>query len=53
MTTRLVCLQRSLGRLAAMTGGNSAVEFALAAPLLILLALGAFDYGRSYVEAFV
>lgn len=30
--------------------GNSAVEFALAAPILITLAFGAFDYGRAYVE---
>lgn len=31
--------------------GNSAIEFALAAPILILLAFGAFDYGSAYVES--
>jgi Flp pilus assembly protein TadG len=30
--------------------GNSAVEFALTMPLLVLLAFGAFDYGSAYVE---
>jgi Flp pilus assembly protein TadG len=29
---------------------NAAVEFALAAPILIALGFGAFDYGSAYVE---
>ena len=37
-------------RLGAADGGNSAVEFATAAPILILIAFGGFDYGRAYVE---
>ena len=30
--------------------GNIAVEFGMAAPILVLLAFGAFDYGSAYVE---
>jgi Flp pilus assembly protein TadG len=37
-------------RLGACRKGNSAVEFALTVPLLVLLAFGAFDYGSAYVE---
>ena len=37
-------------RLAATNDGNVAVEFAMAAPFLILIAFGSFDYGRAYVE---
>jgi Flp pilus assembly protein TadG len=35
---------------AACHQGNAAVEFSMLAPLLILLAFGAFDYGSAYVE---
>lgn len=31
--------------------GNGAVEFAFAGPILVVLTLGAFDYGRAYVES--
>jgi Flp pilus assembly protein TadG len=37
-------------RLGACRKGNSAVEFSLTVPLLVLLAFGAFDYGSAYVE---
>ncbi len=37
-------------RLAACHKGNTAVEFALTVPILVLLAFGAFDYGSAYVE---
>lgn len=50
MATALLRLRRSFERLAARTGGNPAVEFGLAAPFLILLAFGAFDYGSAYIE---
>ena len=37
-------------RVAACDRGNTAVEFSLTAPLLVLLAFGAYDYGSAYVE---
>ena len=37
-------------RLGACRKGNTAIEFGLVAPILILLAFGAFDYGSAYVE---
>ena len=37
-------------RLGACRKGNTAIEFGLTAPLLVLLAFGAFDYGSAYVE---
>ena len=37
-------------RVATCDGGNTAVEFSLTAPLLVLLAFGAYDYGSAYVE---
>jgi Flp pilus assembly protein TadG len=37
-------------RLGACRNGSTAVEFGLTAPLLVLLAFGAFDYGSAYVE---
>ena len=37
-------------RLGACRNGNTAIEFGLTAPLLVLLAFGAFDYGSAYVE---
>lgn len=50
MRNAFLRLRRCLGSLAAGTGGNPAVEFGLAAPFLILLAFGAFDYGSAYIE---
>jgi Flp pilus assembly protein TadG len=38
-------------RLGSCHGGNSAVEFGLALPILVLLGFGAFDYGSAYVES--
>jgi Flp pilus assembly protein TadG len=38
-------------RLGACRQGNTAVEFGLTVPLLVLLAFGAYDYGSAYVEA--
>jgi len=37
-------------RIGACRKGNTAVEFSVTMPILILLAFGAFDYGRAYVE---
>jgi Flp pilus assembly protein TadG len=37
-------------RFGACRKGNTAVEFSLTMPLLVLLAFGAFDYGSAYVE---
>jgi Flp pilus assembly protein TadG len=37
-------------RLGACRNGSTAVEFGLTAPLLVLLAFGAYDYGSAYVE---
>ena len=37
-------------RMLAAREGNTAVEFGLTVPLLILLAFGAYDYGSAYVE---
>lgn len=37
-------------RLLACSRANSAVEFAFTAPIVIVLGIGAFDYGRAYVE---
>jgi Flp pilus assembly protein TadG len=36
-----------LGALRRRRDGNSAVEFALAAPVLVMLAIGTFDYGAA------
>jgi Flp pilus assembly protein TadG len=38
-------------RLGACPKANTAVEFGLTMPLLVLLAFGAFDYGSAYVES--
>lgn len=37
-------------RLLACARANSSVEFALTAPIVLMLGVGAFDYGRAYVE---
>ena len=43
-------LRHLIGRFHRARHGNVAVEFAAAAPILILIAFGSFDYGRAYVE---
>jgi Flp pilus assembly protein TadG len=50
MLTRLSRLQNVVRRVAACREGNTAIEFSLTAPILVLLAFGAFDYGSAYVE---
>jgi Flp pilus assembly protein TadG len=37
-------------RVLACRKGNTAVEFGITAPVLVLFAFGAFDYGSAYVE---
>lgn len=51
MLDHLPCHRVSLRGLRLGCRGNSAVEFAIAAPVVILLAFGAFDYGSAYVES--
>src|ERR671919_2699979 len=50
MLIRLPSLLDVTRRLGACRNGNTAIEFGLTAPLLVLLAFGAFDYGGAYVE---
>jgi Flp pilus assembly protein TadG len=50
MLIRLPSLLQITRRLGACRKGNTAVEFGLTAPLLVLLAFGAYDYGSAYVE---
>lgn len=50
MSIRFSRFRSVIRRLAACDKANTAVEFALAVPLLVLLAFGAFDYGSAYVE---
>jgi hypothetical protein len=50
MASRLVRLHRRLRSMAAGSEGNAVLEFGLAAPILVILAIGAVDYGRTYVE---
>jgi Flp pilus assembly protein TadG len=50
MFIRLALFRNITRRVNACGGGNSAVEFALAGPILVLLGIGAFDYGSAYVE---
>lgn len=50
MCTQLTSMRNLVRGLGSCREGNTAVEFALAAPILITLAFGAFDYGRAYVE---
>jgi len=50
MLIRLPSLLDVTRRIGACRKGNTAVEFGLTAPLLVLLAFGAFDYGSAYVE---
>lgn len=50
MLVQLPFLAEVARRLRACRNGNTAIEFGLTAPLLVLLAFGAFDYGSAYVE---
>jgi Flp pilus assembly protein TadG len=50
MDTRLAKLARTARILLRSRSGSSAVELALAAPILISFTFGAFDYGRAYIE---
>ena len=50
MPIRSSRLRHVVRRAAGCPEGNTAVEFSLTAPILVLLAFGAFDYGSAYVE---
>jgi Flp pilus assembly protein TadG len=50
-TIRISRLTGWLHRRATGVGGNRAVELGLVAPVLVLVAFGAFDYGRAYIES--
>ncbi len=50
MTTRLAKLARTARSVLRSRSGSSAVELALAAPILISFTFGGFDYGRAYIE---
>ena len=50
MLIRFSRFRDAVRRVAACHEGNTAVEFSLIVPLLVLLAFGAFDYGSAYVE---
>jgi Flp pilus assembly protein TadG len=50
MLIRNPMLLNVMRRFGACREGNTAVEFSLTMPLLVLLAFGAFDYGSAYVE---
>jgi hypothetical protein len=49
-TLSLATPARRLARFGRSAGGNISVEFALVLPFLILLILGATDFGRGFVE---
>jgi len=51
MLIRFSRLRAAVRRAASCCSGNTAVEFSLAAPVVILLAVGALDYGSAYVES--
>ena len=51
MPTRLSRCRALLRRMISCPSGSSAVEFGLTAPILVLLAFGAYDYGSAYVES--
>lgn len=49
----MICSSRFRAAVRGVTAcgkGNIAMEFGMAAPVLVLLAFGAFDYGSAYVE---
>ena len=50
MLIRIPRFRDVVRRVAAWDGGNTAIEFSLTAPILVLLAFGAYDYGSAYVE---
>jgi Flp pilus assembly protein TadG len=50
MLTRLSRLCNVVRRALACRKGNTAVEFSVTTPILVLFAFGAFDYGSAYVE---
>jgi len=50
MTRSLARLWLCARRIGEDSRANSAIEFGLAAPILVALGLGAFDYGSAYVE---
>lgn len=50
MAMRLTCLRALAGAIGDRRG-NALVEFSLVAPVLILLSIGALDYGLAYVES--
>ena len=51
MLIRFSRLRAAVRRAASCPGGNTAVEFSMAAPVVILLAVGALDSGSAYVES--
>ena len=51
MVTWFARLRPAVRRIGRSCCGNAAIEFAFAAPILIGLAFGTFDYGRAYVES--
>ncbi len=50
MRQNLVPHHRWLGRLWRCAAGNLSVELALVLPILVLMALGAYDFGRAFQE---
>ena len=50
MLTQLTRIHRLARRIGGGREGSSSVEFSLAVPFLILVAIGAYDYGSAYVE---
>ena len=50
MLIRLFRCGDAVRRILACRKGSTAVEFSLTAPILVLLAFGAYDYGSAYVE---
>jgi len=50
LTLLLATPARRLARFGRSAGGNISVEFALVLPFLMLLILGATDFGRGFVE---
>jgi hypothetical protein len=51
MLMEFLCLSGVARRIYACRRGNTAVEFGLTMPILVLLAFGAYDYGSAYVES--
>ena len=51
MLIRFSRLRAAVRRVASCRSGNTAVEFGLSAPIVIVLAVGALDYGSAYVES--